>query len=91
MRPAHVDPEELRKFANSLKKFNDNLQKDVKQLKARFRALESNAWKDQVHDRFAQEFEETMRVIAKFIKHSEEHVPFLRKKAQVIEGDYFGR
>ena len=87
-RTAHVSPEELHKFAAHLKSFNERLDQDSKRLVARFNALGSSAWKDEVHDRFAKEFEQTMRVISKFIQLSEKHIPFLHKKARVVEERY---
>ncbi len=88
-RTAHVNPEELHKFAAHLKSFNERLSQDSQRLQARFRALHTSAWKDQVHDRFAKEFEQTMRVISKFINLSEKHIPFLHKKARVVQEKYF--
>jgi len=39
-------------------------------------------WRDQEHQKFAQEFEQTVRVLEQFIRTSEQHSPFLLKKAQ---------
>ncbi len=88
-RTAHVNPEELHKFAAHLKSFNERLSQDSQRLQGRFRKLGSSAWKDEVHDRFAQEFEQTMKVISKFIQHSEKHIPFLHRKARVVQEKYF--
>ena len=46
-----------------------------------------DTWRDQEHDRFRLEFEQTMTVIERFLEASDEHVPFLMHKAQHIE-DY---
>jgi len=84
MSKAIVDPEELRRFAQELKRFNDDLQNSVSSLQARFGAL-SDTWQDEEHARFAQEFQETMKVLRRFMETSNHHAPFLLRKAQRIE------
>jgi hypothetical protein len=53
-------------------------------LQARFSAL-SSTWQDQEHEKFADEFITTMKVLKKFVEISEKHTPFLLRKAQRIE------
>jgi len=84
MSKAIVDPEELRRFAQELKRFNDDLQNSVSSLQARFGSL-SDTWQDEEHARFAQEFQETMKVLRRFMETSNHHAPFLLRKAQRIE------
>ena len=55
-------------------------------LDARFKAL-GDSWQDQEHQRFAEEFSQTIRALKKFVEVSNEHTPFLLRKAQRIE-DY---
>ena len=86
MAQAIMDPEEVRRFAKELKRFNDDIQVKASSLQARFAALGST-WQDQEHEKFAEEFITTMKVLKKFIEVSEKHTPFLLKKAQRIE-DY---
>lgn len=86
MAQAIMDPEEVRRFAKELKRFNDDLQARGSSLQARFAALGST-WQDQEHEKFAEEFIITMKVLKKFTESSEKHTPFLLKKAQRIE-DY---
>ena len=81
-----MDPEEVRRFAKELKRFNDDVQTRASSLQARFAALGST-WQDQEHEKFAEEFLTTMKVLKKFMEVSEKHTPFLLKKAQRIE-DY---
>ena len=81
-----MDPEEVRRFAKELKRFNDDVQTRASSLQARFAALGST-WQDQEHEKFAEEFVATMKVLKKFMEISEKHTPFLLKKAQRIE-DY---
>ncbi len=84
-----MDPEEVRRFAKELKRFNDDVQLKASSLHARFASL-STTWQDQEHERFAEEFLSTMRVLKKFVEVSEKHTPFLLRKAQRIE-DYLGQ
>ena len=79
-----MDPEEVRRFAKELKRFNDDVQTRASSLQARFAALGST-WQDQEHEKFAEEFVTTMKVLKKFTEVSEKHTPFLLKKAQRIE------
>ena len=86
MAQAIVNPEELRRFAQVLKRFNGDLRDAVTSLSAQLSSL-GDTWRDQEHDRFRLEFEQTMTVIERFLEASDEHVPFLMHKAQHIE-DY---
>ena len=86
MAQAIMDPEEVRRFAKELKRFNEDVQGRAAALQARFAAVGST-WQDQEHEKFAEEFITTMKVLKKFIEVSEKHTPFLLKKAQKIE-DY---
>ncbi len=89
MAQAIMDPEEVRRFAKELKRFNDDIQTKAGALQARFAAL-SATWQDQEHEKFAEEFIMTMKVIKKFTEVSEKHTPFLLRKAQRIE-EYLGQ
>ena len=84
MAQAIMDPEEVRRFAKELKRFNDDVQVKASALQARFTAL-SGTWQDQEHEKFAEEFITTMKVMKKFVEISEKHTPFLLRKAQRIE------
>ncbi len=79
-----MDPEEVRRFAEELKRFNSDLQDRVVSLQARFAAL-GDTWQDQEHGKFTEEFKQTMKALKKFIEVSNQHTPFLLKKAQRIE------
>lgn len=79
-----MDPEEVRRFAKELKRFNDDIQVRASALQARFAALGST-WQDQEHAKFGDEFIGTMKVLKKFVEVSEKHTPFLLRKAQRIE------
>lgn len=84
MSKAVVDPNELRRFAEELKRFNGDLQNSLSSLQARFAAL-GDTWQDQEHAKFAQEFQETMKMLRRFMESSTHQGPFLLRKAQRIE------
>jgi uncharacterized protein YukE len=84
MAQAIMDPEEVRRFAKELKRFNEDVQTRAAALHARFTALGST-WQDQEHEKFAEEFLTTMKVMKKFMEVSDKHTPFLLRKAQKIE------
>jgi uncharacterized protein YukE len=84
MSKAVVDPDELKRFAEELKRFNGDLQNFMSSLQARFAAL-SDTWQDHEHAKFAGEFQETMKVLRRFMESSGHQAPFLMRKAQRIE------
>ena len=84
MAQAIMDPDEVRRFAKELKRFNDELQVKASSLQSRFTGL-GDTWKDQENQKFAEEFIGTMKAMKKFIEISEKHTPFLLRKAQRIE------
>ena len=79
-----MDPGEVRKFAEELKRFNLEIQNRMALLQARFAAL-GDSWSDQEHQKFATEFRDTMKVLKKFMESSNQHTPYLLRKAQRIE------
>src|SRR6188508_2562147 len=62
MSQAVVDPSEIRRFASSLKRFNADLQSALAGLHGQLVAL-GDTWRDQEHDRFRAEFEQTVHVV----------------------------
>ena len=84
MAQAIMDPEEVRRFAAELKRFNDDTQMKASSLQARFTAL-GTTWQDQDFEKFSEEFITTMKVLRKFMETSEKHTPYLLRKAQRIE------
>ena len=84
MPQAVVDPDELRQFARSLKKFNTDLRDRVASISNQLIAL-GGTWRDQEHKRFAQQFDEHMKIIARFLEVSDRHVPYLLRKAEQID------
>ena len=86
MSKAHVDPAELRRFAQDLNRFNNDLGALLAGLNARMRGLEAS-WRDQEQRKFAEAFDQTVKVLSQFLEASHQHVSFLGKKATLIE-DY---
>jgi uncharacterized protein YukE len=84
MSQAIVDPAELRRFAHNLKQFNSELQNQMSILHGQLVRL-GDSWRDQEHGKFAEEFEQAMQVIERFMSVSNEHIPFLLRKAERIE------
>jgi len=86
MAQAIVNPEDLRRFAQILKRFNGDLRNNLTALHAQMVNL-GDTWRDQEHNKFRLEFEQTMKVVERFLEASDQHVPFLIHKAEHIE-DY---
>jgi uncharacterized protein YukE len=84
MAQAIMDPEEVRRFAKELKRFNDDVQVRASGLHSRFTALGAT-WQDQEHEKFAEEFLATMKTLKKFVEIADKHTPYLLRKAQRIE------
>ncbi|GIV78342.1 MAG: hypothetical protein KatS3mg050_2741 [Litorilinea sp.] len=81
MPQAIADPKELERFAAELKRFNGQLAESMSRLDGQFKHL-GDTWRDQEHQKFAQEFAQTMRVLNQFMRTSEQHIPYLLRKAQ---------
>ena len=79
-----MDPGEVRRFAEELKRFNLDLQDRVAAIQGRFAAL-GDTWQDQEHVKFTEEFKQTMKALKKFVEVSNQHAPYLLRKAQRIE------
>jgi uncharacterized protein YukE len=84
MGQAIVDPGELRRFAQSLKTFNNDLQARMSQMHGQLAGL-SQTWRDREQVKFTEEFEQTLVVIGRFIEAANQHIPFLLRKAERVE------
>lgn len=84
MSQAIVDPNDLRRFAGNLRKFNQELEERMTSLGAQLHSL-SASWRDQEHKKFVEDFEQQMKAIARYIETTNEHAPFLVRKAERIE------
>jgi uncharacterized protein YukE len=81
---AIVDPEELRRFAHSLKQFNNDLYTRMGVLHGQLVALGST-WRDKEHEKFLNEFEQTLQVMKRFMEAANLHIPFLLRKAERVD------
>ncbi len=84
MSQAIVDPAELRRFAHLVSKFNVELEERLSTLASQLHNLNST-WRDQEHEKFVEEFEHHMKLIARSIEASNQYSPFLLRKAERIE------
>lgn len=84
MAQAIVDPAEIRRFAHQLKHFNEELRDRLTVLHGQLIGL-GDSWRDQEHERFVQEFDQTMHVLGAFTALADEHIPFLLRKAEKVE------
>jgi uncharacterized protein YukE len=84
MGQAIVNPDELRRFATQLRQFNNDLLAQMTVLHGQLSGL-SQSWRDREHDKFVEEFEQTLQVVARFVDATNQHVPFLMRKAERVE------
>lgn len=84
MAQAIVDPEQLRQFAMMLKRFNETLTTASGMLSQEMQRL-SSSWRDQEHRKFSTEFEDQLKQLSRLIESSERHIPYLLRKAELIE------
>ena len=84
MPQAIVDPEELRQFAQSLKKFNAHLRDRASSLANQLASLNAT-WRDQEHKKFVEQFDDNMKVLLRFTDAADQYVPYLLRKAEHIE------
>ncbi len=84
MAKAVADPEEIRRFAQLLKRFSVGLTGQMTQINAQMASL-GETWRDQEHQKFNAEFEQTMRQLARFAEAVDEQIPFLLRKAERLD------
>lgn len=84
MSQAIIDPEQVRRFAAELKRFNGDLRERTAALMARFTAL-GDTWQDQEQEKFSAEFVQLMKTLKSFLELSERHTPYLLRKAERIQ------
>jgi uncharacterized protein YukE len=84
MSRAVVDPNELRRFAQNLKHFNNEVSHQLAVLQGQFAGL-ADTWRDQEHEKFAHAFAETLQALTRFVEASQQHIPFLLRKAERID------
>ncbi len=84
MPQAIVDPEDLRRFAGTLKEFNNILRERLSGISGQMAAL-SKTWRDQEHEKFAEEYQQHLRTLARFLELNDEHILHLLRKADRID------
>ena len=89
MPQAIASPEELDRFARDLKAYITQLRDSTTRLNGQFSNL-GDTWRDQEHQKFAQEFQQTIRVLDQFTRSDDQQIPFLQKKAQRLR-DYLSQ
>ena len=84
MAQAIADANELRKFAQQLKKFSGDLDNQFKMTKGKMQAL-GQTWRDQEHSKFSEKFTQATRPLYALVKDMEAYSQFLIRKAQAVE------
>jgi len=84
MPQAIVDPEELRRFARNLHRFNTEVQDRITSLSTQLSSL-TRTWRDQEQKKFTEEFEQQIKSISRFVEMTEGHIPNLLRKAELID------
>jgi uncharacterized protein YukE len=84
MAQAVVNPDDLRRFAGNLRQFNNELLNQLTVIHGQFSGL-GQTWRDKEHQKFSEELESTLVVLKRFVEATNQHVPFLLRKAERIE------
>ncbi|MBX3421428.1 MAG: WXG100 family type VII secretion target [Pirellulaceae bacterium] len=84
MPQAIVDPEQLRQFAAMLQRYTQSIRESTAAL-TQAQARLNDSWRDQEQRRFSDEFDQQVKLVQKLLEMSERHVPYLVKKAEIIE------
>ena len=82
-----VEPEDLREFANGIRKYLDTVESETNNLKNIFDKLE---WNDQKTEEFSKRLDELLRILEHFKEGAEEEIPYLLQQAETLE-EYLGR
>jgi uncharacterized protein YukE len=84
MTQAIVDPAELRRFAQMLRRFNEEINDRSASISGQLNAL-AQTWRDQEHLKFSEDFTANMKALGRFVESNETYIPYLLRKAQLIE------
>jgi uncharacterized protein YukE len=84
MAQAIVDPGELRRFAQLLRRFNEELNEKSSVVAAHLSHL-GQTWRDQENLRFSEEFSANLKALTRFVDSNEQFIPYLLRKAQLVE------
>lgn len=83
MSQAHVNPDELQSFRNTLSDYLETIQNETESLESAFTNL-GETWHDEKYTEFEEIFHELKGVINNFVERSEEEVPRLRQMEEDI-------
>ncbi len=89
MARAIVDPGELRRFAQGLRRFNGEMSRHLQAMQSQLSNLGAT-WRDQEHQKFVEEFQQQMHTLAGFMENTDEYARFLLRKAERTE-DYLNQ
>ena len=89
MNQAIGDPEQIRQFAAQLSRFSEELKQRGSGLSAQMNQLEQS-WRDEQQRKFNHEFQDQLRQLSRLIQATQEHVPYLLRKAEQLDA-YLGR
>lgn len=84
MNQAIADPEELRRFAGHLRAYAAEMKQRSASLANHMNELEQT-WRDEQQRKFAEEFEQQMRQLSRLLSATEQHIPYLLRKADQID------
>ena len=84
MNQAIVDPTELRRFAQTLRRFNEELNEKTAGIASQLNSL-AQTWRDKEHLKFSEDFMSNMKALSRFVESNESYIPYLMRKAQLIE------
>jgi uncharacterized protein YukE len=79
---AHANPDDLRRFARSLRNFSKEIEAQLNRLNGEFRGLD---WKDDQQRRFEQEFQKSTASMKSFLHSIENYAPALDRKARALD------
>ena len=89
MTQAVGDPDQIRQFAAQLAQFTEELRQRGSSLAAQMNQLEQT-WRDEQQRKFSQEFQDQLRQLQRLIQATDQHVPYLLRKAEQLDL-YLGR
>lgn len=79
-----ADPDELRRFAGSIRRFKSDVEGRLNALNSQVHSMRSS---DPQQQRFAADWERTSRSVRAFLSEIDRHAPYLENKARQLE-DY---
>jgi len=73
-----------------LRQFNNDLLAQMTVVHGQMVGL-GQTWRDREHDKFVEEFEQTLQVVARFVDATNQHVPSLAGSARARQPEAFGQ